>query len=97
MKYLCYKCGEKATKLCDFRNYKKDTIIDQYGREIPAEIAALERCDKPMCEKCSNSYESDTDYCDAHNNELSFYKTENGKRVHYERLNKVFKIMGVHE
>ena len=27
MKHLCYKCGEKATKLCDFRNYKKDTIV----------------------------------------------------------------------
>lgn len=97
MKHLCYKCGEKATKLCDFRNYKKDTFIDQYGKEIPIEIAALKRCDKPMCEKCSNSYESDTDYCDAHNNELSFYKTEQAERVHSKRLKMVAKIMGVHE
>lgn len=97
MKRRCYKCGERATKLCDFRDYSKVTIVDPSGKEITKEIAALERCDMPMCAKCSNSYDEDKDYCDAHNNELSFYKTENGERVHLQRLNKVFKIMGVHE
>lgn len=97
MKRKCYKCGERATKLCDFRDYNKVTIENPHGKEITREIAALERCDKPMCEKCSNSYESDTDYCDAHNNELSFYKTEQAERVHSKRLKMVAKILGVHE
>jgi len=82
----CYKCGKPATKLCDFRDYGTEKWKDDYGRERTREWAALDTCHRPMCDECANHIGKDTDYCDEHNNQLAIYRTEQGERVHLERL-----------
>lgn len=85
----CYKCGKPSTKLCDFRDYGTRTSTDDYGRKQTHEYAAIDTCDKPMCDECANHVGEDTDYCDEHNNQMAIYRTEQGERVHKERLKKL--------
>lgn len=86
----CYKCGKPSTKLCDFRDYGTRKWKDDYGMEQTTELAALETCDKPMCDECANHVAgTDTDYCDEHNNQLSIYRSEQAERIHQERLKRL--------
>lgn len=85
----CYKCGKPSTKLCDFRDYGTRKWKDDYGRERTTEWAAIDTCDKPMCDECANHVGEDTDYCDEHYNQLAIHRTEQGERVHQERLKKL--------
>lgn len=82
----CYKCGRPSTKLCDFRDYGTRKTEDEYGRTITTEWAALDTCDKPMCDRCANHVGADTDFCDEHNNQIAMHKTEKAERIHQERL-----------
>lgn len=70
-----------------------EPIMNNYGRQITTEWAAIETCDKPMCDQCANHVGEDTDFCDEHYNEISMLRTERADQVHKEQL----KRLGIEE
>ena len=73
---LCYKCGEPATRLCDYRAYglvrerdERGRSVFKNGKPVKRPHTSMNTCDRPMCDACSNRT-GDTDFCDEHNNEV---------------------------
>jgi hypothetical protein len=89
----CYKCGKPAKWLCDFRVVETYEETDEYRRKAKREIAALDTCDKPMCDDCVNRSTTGMDFCDEHASYYHVQVTLRANELHEERL----KDLGIQE
>ena len=77
----CYKCGRPATRACDYRPYSRINVIDEYGRRTVREAPGLSTCSRPLCAACTHHFGENTDFCDAHADEISRSRTEKAERL----------------